>query len=455
MFQNYIKLAFRNLRKHKTFSFINIFGLAISMSICLLIMLNIKDAHSYDSFHPEGSERTFRILTDALRKDGGSESYASSPFPVSRALAEDYSQVELWTPLVNRLSTAVRMNGKELYLQGFFTDSTFFKMFGFELLAGDPAAALAEPHSLVLTEDWALRLFNQKDHFEALLGKTIELPGYGREFKITGILAKAPGKTHLQFDALGSLATQFALEKMVSDSVEVAQVTSEWRDYYSTYNFVRLKPGAKAKAAEAALADIAKNKLAGLELESRDKGYRYTLQALGDITPGRMLSQGMGNGVPSMVLWFMSGLGLIIMLCACFNYTNLTIARSLVRTKEVGVRKVLGARRSQVFWQFIGEAVVVSVLALLVAYNILLLTKPLNFLDAAEKMQAADWKIYGLFLLFAVAVGFVAGALPAATLSKTSPLQVLQKLQNVKLIQRVGLRKVLIGFQFTVTLVFL
>lgn len=450
MFSNYLKISLRNLAKHKVFSFLNIFGLALSMTVCLLFMTMIKDAHSYDRFHPE-ADRTYRILTEALRKDGGTESYASSPFPVSQSLKEEYSQIELWTPLVNQFGGEVLGREGNLYLQGLYTDNTFFEMFGFTLAAGDPEAALSEPYSIVLTKDWAKKLFNQDDDYDQLLGKTIDMPAYDVQFKITGVLNAFPGKTHLEFDALGSLATQFALEKLP----DASPVTSEWRDYYSTYNFIRLKPGAEYSESESALVDIAKHKLAGLELESRDKGYRYTLQALNDITPGRALSQGMGRGLPAIFLWFLTALGLIIMFTACFNYTNLTVARSLIRTKEVGVRKVLGAKRSQVFWQLIGEAVMTSLLSLLLSVTFVKLLVSINFIDVADAMQSADWKLYGMFLVFAIAVGFIAGALPATALSKTSPLQVLQKFQNIRFIHRLGLRKALLSFQFTVTLVFL
>ncbi len=450
MLSNYFKIALRTLVKHKAFSFINIVGLALSMTVCLLFMSMINDAHSYDRFHPE-AKRTYRIITEALRKDGGSESYASSPFPVGRSLSEDYSQVELWTPLVNRFSGEVQGKEDELYLQGLFTDNTFFEMFGFTLAAGDPKAALSEPYSVVLTKDWAQKLFDQDDNYGELIGKTIAMPAYETSFKITGVLNAFPGKSHLEFDALGSLATQLALEKEPDANL----TSTEWRDYYATYNFVRLKDAAKVSESEHALDDIAQHKLAGLELESRDKGYRYSLQALNDITPGRILSQSMGRGLPALFLWFLSALGLIIMLTACFNYTNLTVARSLIRAKEVGVRKVLGAKRSQVFWQLIGEAIMTSLISLGLSLTLVRLLVSVNFIDAADAMQSADWKLYGMFLLFAIGVGFIAGVLPAAALSKTSPLQVLQKLQNIRLIQRIGLRKVLLSFQFTVTLVFL
>jgi putative ABC transport system permease protein len=417
-------------------------------------MYIIRDAHSYDTFHPE-SERTYRIITEALRKAGGEESYASSPFAVGRTLTDDYSQVEMWIPLVNNFGGEVESKPDNIYVRGLYTNSHFFEMFGFTLATGDQDLAFTEPYTVVLTEDLAKRLFHIETNFESLIGKFIEVGGYDTPFRITGVLHPFPGKTHFQFDALVSLETVYAMEKMP----DANQMTTEFRDYYSTYNFVRLKEGASVHETESALADISQHKLAGLELESRDRGYNYTLQRLDKITPGRNLSQSMGNGLPAIVLWFMTILGAIIMLTGCFNYTNLTIARSLVRAKEVGVRKVLGARRSQLFWQLIGESMLTSFLSLAFSYAVLKVIKvvaeSVGILDMTQPMNNEDLTLYGLFIAFATVVGFIAGALPAAALSRTSPVVILQKFQNVRMMQRVGLRKVLLGFQFTVTLVFL
>ncbi len=450
MFQNYLKIALRNLVQHKAFSFINIFGLALSMSVCLVVICIIKDAYSYDLFHPQ-SGRTYRILTEVERKDGGLESYASSPFMVAKKLTEDYAQVELWTPMLLSFNGEPRMDGRPLpSIQGMYSDASFFKMFGFELAIGDPATALNEPFSMVLTDETAKKFFPNDN----AVGKEIEMPGLGT-FKVTGVLKKAPGKSHLEFEALGSLATQLALEKLP----DAWNVTSDWLNIYGGYQYVRLQPGADVKTAELALAQIAKTHYADLELESRDGSYRFELQPLDGITPGRMLSQTSSFTIPTAGLWFLSGLALIIMLAAAFNYTNLTIARSLLRTKEVGVRKVMGATRGQVFWQLTSEAVVTSLLALMLSYLLFKLGKVLLNQGATAEilnfMGEEDLAMGGLFLLFALGVGLFAGALPATVLSKTSPLQVLQKLQNVKFIQKFGLRKALLGFQFTITLVFL
>lgn len=450
MIQNYLKVALRNLRKYRTFSFLNIFGLAISMSVCLLLIMLIKDAYNFDRFHPD-SERVYRILTEAQRKEGRSESYASSPFPVGKTLSENYAQTELWTPVVRMGSGELKSGEKTFNFAGLYSDATFFQMFGFQLENGVAMQALESPYAIVLTHELAMRIFPNENP----VGKTLEVPGFAEPFRVTGVLKEFPGKTHFEFTVLASLATQLAEEKRP----ERSQVTGNWLNYYRTYNFVRLAPGADNSAAEQALADIAREQYAGLELESRDAVYRFSLQPLSDITPGGNLSNTMGEGMPAPLIWFLGVLGAVIMLSSCFNYTNLTIARALTRAREVGVRKVMGASRMQVFGQIISEAVVTSCLALVAAYLMMKILKPqfdqLSITESLDMGIREDWQLFALFFAFAVLVGVVAGLLPAFTLSKTKPIVVLQRLQNLRFMQRVGLRKVLLTVQFTLTLIFL
>lgn len=450
MFQNYLKTAFRSLLRHKAFSFINIFGLALSMSVCLLIIMLIKDAYSYDLFHPN-EERVYRIITKPDRKNGQAELYASSPFPVGKTLTEDYAQVELWTPLMRNFSGAIEQEEKQFDFRGLFTDPSFFSMFGFDLAQGNIETALKEPYSIVLVHELAERIFKDENP----VGKTLTIPGYGAGFRVTGVLKPFPGKTHLEFTALGSLSTQFAEEKLP----DANNVTGNWRNYYGTHNFVRLKEGVDKKTAELALADIAGTRYKDLELESRDRGYAFSLQPLGDITPGINLSNSMGSGMPVFLIWFLTALGAVIILSACFNYTNLAIARSFHRSREVGVRKVLGAFRRQVFWQFISESVLTALLSLVLAYPLMKLVKlqfeRLSFTEFMDIDMREDWKVFALFIVFAGLTGLVAGLIPALGLSKTKPLVVLQKFQNTKFIRRFGLRRALLLTQFTLTLFFL
>ncbi|MCB9283291.1 MAG: ABC transporter permease [Lewinellaceae bacterium] len=450
MFTQFFKVAIRNFLKYKTFSFINIFGLALSMSLCLLIILLIKDAHSYDLFHQDG-DKIYRILTTAERKNGKTESYASSPYIVAQTLQQDYAQVEAWAPLLRNFNGTLLVNGQSFDYEGLFADPSFFEMFGFQLAEGNPETALSEPYSIVLTDEMARLLYDNTDP----VGEILTISGYETPFRVTGVLKPFPGKTHLEFSALGSLSTQVAQEKLP----DWRKVTTNWQDYYRSYNYIRLSDKADRETIEEALAQIAASQYAGLELESRDAGYRFSLQPLYEITPGRLLSNSMGRGMPLFLIWFLTALGLSVILSACFNYTNLTIARSFLRTKEIGVRKVLGATRSQVFWQFISEAVITALIALALAYPLMKWAQhqfgQLSIANLMDLRLEEDWMLYALFLVFAIAVGIIAGWLPAATLSRARPATILQKLRNVKFLQRVGLRKALTTIQFTITLILL
>ncbi|MFN0212944.1 MAG: ABC transporter permease [Saprospiraceae bacterium] len=449
MINSYLTVAFRNLFKNRLYSAINIFGLALSMSVSLLILLLIQDAYQYDTFHPDG-ERVFRINTEAFRKGGGSESYASSPFPVGEVLEKGFSQVEACARFVRHLNGEVKGGGKILGLSGMFAEPSFFQIFGFSLLEGNAATALQEPFSIVLTEKSADKFFPR----ESALGKTLEIRGYG-PFKVTGVLAAFPGKTHFEFEALASASSIPALEK----SEALSPVSENWNDYYGTYTYLRLRPGASVKETEAALAAISKTEYASKTLESRDATYRFYLQPLNAITPGEVLSNSMGRGLPAMLLWFLSALATVIMLSACFNYTNLTLARALSRAREIGVRKVVGASRGQIFGQMLGEGVVTSIFALVLGWFLMKLWQPafnsLSFTEFSDVSVKENTVTVIWFIFFGIAVGLIAGLLPALALSKISPVSVLRKLEGIRFFKRVGLRKVLLVTQFAVSLLFI
>lgn len=450
MLKNYLKITWRNIWKSRSFSALTIGGLSLSMAACMLFIMLIKGAHEFDNFHPEG-DRVYRILTDAQRKGGGSERYATSPYVVAEKLSDGYAFVEQWAPFCTALRGEMRQGENMLALNGLFTTPAFFETFGFQLQQGSPETALAEPFSLVLTPATAGRLFGKTDP----MGKTVEMPGTESTFTVTGVLAELPGKTHLEFEALASYATVASLEA----SGHFNNTTSNWNDYYSTYNFIRLKEGVAREEAERALAKVAQAGYQDLQLETRDAGYRFELQPLGEITPGPFLSNSMGRGLPEFLLWFLVALGVIVILSAAFNYTNLTIARAVGRMKEVGVRKTFGANRRQVFWQFMAEAVAIALIALLLAYPLLKLAiqgfNQLQFAEFTDMNLREDVALYGWFVLFAVAVGLMAGVLPAVVLSKTKPLAILQKLSHLKIMKGVGLRKALLGIQLSVSLIFL
>ncbi len=449
MIKNYIKIAIRNIWANKTFSFINIVGLSVSMSLGLLIILIVKEQYSFDNFHKD-ADRIYRVDTRALRVGGGSEDYATVPMPLATVLKENYSFTEDIVRLNRRLNQDIVFGNVTVPVSGLFADPSFLKVFNFKLKKGDPNTALSSPAGLVLTQETAKKIFGSEDP----LGNTIEIRGYGN-FTISGVLDKFAGKTHLDFEVLASMNALPVLEKqnIMSPSLE------SWTNYYSGLTYIKLQEGKKEADVNAVLAEISKKYYAGVKLETRDRGYEFFLQPLTKISPGPILSNNMGRAMPKIILTFLSVLALVIMIMAGLNYTNLMIAKSLKRSREIGVRKVMGANRWQVFIQFVGESVFFSILALIVSYFILQFLK-FSFLQfRLTQSFSVDLKesgiIYILFFLFAATVGIIAGLLPATYLSGFKPVHVLKNKIGSKLGTRITFRKVLMVVQFTLSMVFI
>lgn len=448
MFKNILTTALRNILRNRAFSLINLIGLSVSMSLSMLIILIVKEQYTYDTFHQD-SERIYRVNTNAIRVEGGSEPYASTPLPVGRVLKDEYT----FTENVVRINRG--LNGDAVYgnvnvpVQGLMVDPSFFEVFNFPLAKGNPATALAEPNGLVLTQKAAERIFGKTEP----LGQTLSIGGYG-EFTVTGILKEFASKTHFEFEILGSTTALPAFEK---NGVARASLDS-WNNYYGNYVYFKLKEGRSVHEVNEALAAISKKYYTGLKLETRDKGYEFYLHPLNEITPGPELSNQMGQGMPTFFLIFLGTLAGVVLLMSVFNFTNLMIAKSLSRAREIGVRKVVGAQRYQVFAQFVGETVIFCLVALVFSYVLLQFLKsgylqlPLNEEFSMELNE--DFSLYGLFVGFAVTVGLIAGLLPAGYLSAFKPSQVLKDANNIKVYSRLTLRKVLMVFQFTFSIVF-
>src|SRR6188474_2468735 len=199
MIKNYIKIAIRNIWANKTFSFINIAGLSVSMSLGLLIILIVKEQSSFDGFHND-VDRIYRVDTKALRVGGGSEDYASVSLTLATVLKNNYSFTEEIVRFNRRLNPDIVYGNTRVPISGLFADPSFFKVFNFKLEKGNPANALSSPEGLVVTQESAKKIFGNEDP----MGKTVELRGYGN-FKVTGVLEKFEGKTHFEFEVLASM----------------------------------------------------------------------------------------------------------------------------------------------------------------------------------------------------------------------------------------------------------
>ena len=449
MLRSIITTAFRNIIRNSSFSLINLFGLSVGMSLGLLIIMIIKEQYSFDSFHDD-TEKIIRVNTRAFRVSGGSEDYASVPLPVGTALTDNYSFVDKVVRINRNLRGDAVYGNVNVPLAGLIADQSFFEVFNFPFEKGNPATALKEANGLVLTKETAERIFGQTEP----LGQTISVTGIG-DFKITGVLKKFIKKTHFEFEAIASMDGLPVLEKqgIVSPSMD------NWNNYYSNYVYVKLKDGHDPQELKQALDEIYRKNYTGLKLETRDKAYEFYLMGLNEITPGPELSNQMGRGLPMEVIVLIGSLAAIVMIMACFNYTNLMIAKSISRAREIGVRKAIGAQRWQVFAQFVGEAVVFSFFALALSYALLQALKPafmqLHITQEFSVNLDEDGTQYLYFLAFALAVGIIAGVLPASYLSAFRPVKVLKDSGNLKIYSRLTFRRILMGIQFALSLFFI
>ena len=444
MLKSIITTAFRNMLRNKAFSTINLIGLSISMSLAMLIILIVKEQLTFDNFHAD-ADRIYRVSTKALRVDGGSEDYASAPLPLGQVLKEEYTFAEDVITINRRLNGDAIYGNVNVPVSGLIVDPSFLQVFNFQFEKGNPSTALSQPNNLVITRQAAERIFGTRDP----LGQTLSVAGYG-EFTVTGVLKKFPGKTHFEFEVL---ASSTAIPLWEKDGI-IGSSIGNWNNYYGSYVYFKLKEGHIPEEAAGVLPAIVKKYYSNLKLETRDRGYEFFLMPLRSITPGPIMSNQMGNGMPTILLIFLSTLAGIVLIMSVFNFTNLMIAKSLTRAREIGVRKIIGAKRLQVFVQFVGETVIFALLALFVSYILLQFLKtgylqlPLN-----EESAMSLEEDFTLYLIF-IAVGIIAGLLPAGYLSAFKPLNVLKDSGNIRVYARLNFRKVLMVAQFTLSVIF-
>jgi putative ABC transport system permease protein len=444
MLKNYFKIAFRNLARHKLFSFINIFGLALSMSVCLIVLIRIKDQVGYDKFHPH-PERTYRIITQLTNRQGAEYRFATTPLPLATNLSKDYNIVDKYVRIYPFGSKTGSTESKELMMSMAFVDAAFFNVFGFSLQSGSEGSALTTPNSIVLNEETALKYFGKDDP----VGKVITLENLG-EFQVTGALDKPKGKSHIHFECLVSMSSVPFLER----SGKITPISELWNNGTSAYTYVSLKQNISAKKLSGSVRELSSRLMKNTTVVGKES-FAFKVQPLNDIILGEDLGYNLGNTGSREKVLAEIVISFILLLSACFNYTNLSLARSLKRGKEVGVRKVSGAIRFQIFYQFIIESVLIALLSLVTAF--LLFRFIIDYAPFAAELipqdAVFDIGLASWFLVFAIATGLLAGGLPAWALSSFKPVEVLKNLSNIKLFGSNGLRKTLTVVQFALSLI--
>lgn len=451
MFQNYLKIALRNFAKHKTYSFINVTGLAVGMACCFLLFLFIWNEWSYDGFN-ERADDIYRLGIE-LKQSDGSVDYQNMMYPeFTDELVQAYPSIEKATRLV-QAEVDFKVGGDFFRHDLAEVDAPFFEIFSFPLLAGDRTTVLLDRNSIVISDEVAKSFFGlEEGHFDQAIGKTVSAVAGDQsfDFTVTGVMRHAPNNSSIQFDAAISFENY--------DPIRLGG--NNWRGRTSTY--VLLPEGASSEDMERSLAPFVKTQFAGYfealraneMLVDGDDAYHMLLQPL------RQLHREPDVWVPyeqppfdPQYGFILAGIGLLVLLIACINFMTLSVGRSASRTREVGMRKALGAQRLQLMKQFWGEAVVMTAVALLIGLLLTMVALPLfNDLtnqDLSFAIVTPEGVAVSLFLVLVV-VGLVAGGYPAVLLSRFQPAEVL-KGKNPRT-GRQGLTRTLVVLQYTISI---
>lgn len=446
MIRNYLKVALRNLWKSKGFSALNIIGLAIGLATVMLILVYVKNELSYDHYNKK-FDRIYRVDSD-INFGGANMSLAVGPDPLGPTLKKDFPEVEQYVRFQNNGGLRVKRNNSFIQENRvIWADSSLFEVFTLPMLAGNPRTALVAPHSVVITATTAIKYFNTTD----ALGKTLII-NQNTPYTVTGVIKDIPEQSHFNYDFFLPI------------SEDSQSRTGFWlSNNFNTY--VLLKKGADPQAMDARFDEMVRKYVgpqvqqvihASLDdLKKKGNFIRYKLMPLGEIHLHSNKTGELGANSSIEYVYIFSAIALLILLIACVNFMNLSTARSSMRAREVGIRKVLGSLRKGLILQFLSESILITLISLVLAIGIAILLLP-YFNQLAQKslrlgLFSDPWMIPGLIVLMLV-VGLVAGSYPAFFLSGFKPIEVLKgKLAGG--FKSGWLRNGLVIFQFVISII--
>jgi putative ABC transport system permease protein len=439
MIRNYLKIALRSLIRNKAFTFINVFGLVLGISFSTMLYTYVSNELSYDSFHPK-SDRTYRILTIDKSIADNVRTFGTTVPPLGPALVNSFPEVKEMVRLHKFSGQVVVEIGESKYSErNYFTtdDANFFSVFDFKFIAGDKATALSQPFSVVLPESMAKKYFGD----ENALGKTMNLQEFGL-VKVTGIIKDIPANSHLQFDLLFS---------NIIKNEDWNPYLNSWKDFYA-FTYIVLDTDKSITGLEAKMPEFME-KHWGPDVKSRTAAFQpiqdiYLHSA--DIQSGAEREHGQLSYV-----YIFSSMAIFLLIIAAINYINLTTSKAATRSKEIGIRKVAGAYKTQLIFQFLTEAFLITFVSMLLAIVMMDLCFPF-FNSITGKHFDLSLKTIGDFmpalLTITLIIGVIAGSYPAFYLSKLKPVATL-KGQSVFATSKFNLRTSLVVFQFMITIV--
>lgn len=449
MIKNYLRSAFRNIKRNPFISFINIFGLTVGLTCCLLILTYIINERSYDKFNKKANDiyRVTRIFYSGQGIENLHLSAVAPPFgPLLQSAFPDIEKVTRVLP--NGISALKYKDKLFNEKNGFIADENFFDFFNVPMVKGDQKSALTEPYSVMMTEATAKKYFGDEDP----INKTIQFDNNKHEFKVTGIYKAFPQNAHLHPDLLLSFST-------LKDSSVYGEKQLETNfGNNAFYTYLLFPKNYNVSRVEAQLPNFLDNyvHLPGMPGNVKThQATKLTLQKLTDIHLTSHLDDEIEENGDIIRVYIFSAIALFILLIACINYMNLSTARSALRAKEIGIRKVIGAQRKEIISQFLSESILITWIALILAFVLTALVLPLiNKLSnqVLSINSLLQWSVLLPVILLPFVIGLISGIYPALFMSSFVPVKVLKGILKVGS-GNISFRKVLVVLQFSISII--
>lgn len=434
---SYCKISLRNLTKQKVFTLLNVVGFGMGMSVAVLFLVMYIELGRFDAHHASASS-TYR-LTSILEEQGDIKRYASSPVALADAIVNRATGLKKSVRINSAFTPRVNRKGQFIETHGYFTEPSFFELFDFKFIEGS-AHELNAPGTVVITKELAIKLFGD----QKVLHEVIRTENWGL-LTVVGVLDKFPKRTHFDFELVTGFPT--------SGSSDLAGHSSSWLDFKNNYLYLEIDPLEKQNLSSQ-ISGLAME--GGVTFQEDGKQATFELQSILDINLGSSYKNDIGYPIAwsDITLFFL--ISMLILLPACFNYSNMSIARALDRSKEIGIRKVVGSQRRQIVEQFIVETVMICGISVVLAAYIFTLIRS-EFLSMLTIGHALTLEMSPLVILtfigFAVTTGVLTGLTPAFYLAKISPINALKNTFSPKNLSISGMRKGLLVIQFISTLV--
>ncbi|WP_339608620.1 FtsX-like permease family protein [uncultured Roseivirga sp.] len=431
MLKSYFKISVRNIIKQKSFTFLSVFGLALGMSIALLALAMIMELHQFDKFHKD-SAKIYRVTTEIAYPEKTNR-FASAPTALAYLCDNTLPSITEKVHINDMFFPSVKTIGDPLRLSGYLTEPSFLDMFSFPLIEGSKSG-LSMPGKVIITSELAEKLFGQKPAMNQIL----KTENWGN-LEVAGILAPFPKNTHFTFDLLAAIPSKLSNNQ-------------QWTDFNG--NFYYFKSNESIASLEKEINALGSAGLPFFKAQNIEAKYR--LQPILDINPGPDLDDEVGLVFDKPSILIFIGTALLILLPSCINYVNMAIASALKRSKEIGIRKVMGGQSEQIVHQFLLETILICLIALGISsiFFYFIRDEFVAMLAGASSLTfALNLKLVLVFVLFAICTGLLTGLVPAFFYAKTSPIAALRNTIGSNKVSISGIRKGLMIFQFVVSLV--